>query len=87
VGAVWELLVFWSLCVFGCISVVFVVGACVRDSRGLGFCKVGIVGWSAGDECVRGRGSLVIGWGRKRGEGEGLGREWVKRSKTNFGGV
>jgi hypothetical protein len=53
----------------------------------LGLCKVGIVGLSAGDECVRGRGSLVIGWGRKRGEGEGLGREWVKRSKTNFGGV
>jgi hypothetical protein len=34
-------------------------------------CKVGIVGWSIGDECVGGRGSLVIGWGRMRGESEG----------------
>jgi hypothetical protein len=37
--------------------------------------KVDIVGWSAGGECVERRGSLVIGWGRIRGEGEGRGRE------------
>jgi hypothetical protein len=60
----------WSLCIFGCISLV-VEGACVRDYGGLGLCKVGIVGWSIGDECVGGRGSLVIGWGRMRGESEG----------------
>jgi hypothetical protein len=35
-------------------SVVVVEGACVRDCRELGLCKVGIVGWSAGDECVGG---------------------------------
>jgi hypothetical protein len=33
----------WSLCVFGCISVV-IEGACVRDCRDLGLCKVGAVG-------------------------------------------
>jgi hypothetical protein len=38
-------------------------------------CKVGIVGWSAGDECVGVRGSLVTGWGRMGGKGEG----WEKR--------
>jgi hypothetical protein len=38
---------------FECISVVM-QGACVRDCRGLGLCKVSIVGWSAGGECVRG---------------------------------
>jgi hypothetical protein len=27
-------------------------GACVRDCRGLGLCKAGIIGWSVGDECV-----------------------------------
>jgi hypothetical protein len=32
-GGCWVL---WSLCVFGCISVVVVEGACVRDCRGLG---------------------------------------------------
>jgi hypothetical protein len=36
---------FWSLYVFGCISVVVVEGACVRDCRDLGLCKVGILGW------------------------------------------
>jgi hypothetical protein len=25
----------WSLCMFGCISVVVIKGACVRDCRGL----------------------------------------------------
>jgi hypothetical protein len=51
--------------VFGCISVV-VEGACGRGCRGLGLCKVGIVSWSVGDECVGGRGSLATGWGRMR---------------------
>jgi hypothetical protein len=48
---------------FWCISVVIVYGACVRNCNGLGLCKVGIAGWSAGGECVVGRGSLVTGWG------------------------
>jgi hypothetical protein len=61
--------------VFGYISVVVVEGACVRNCRGLGLCKVDIVGWSEDDECVGGRGSLVTGWGRMKGEGEG----WRKR--------
>jgi hypothetical protein len=61
------------LCVFGCISVVM-EGACVRDCRNLGLCKVGVVGWSAGDECVRGRDSLVTVCGRM-GEGEGRERK------------
>jgi hypothetical protein len=39
--------------VFGCISVVVVEGACVRDCRGLGFCTVGTVGLSAGGDCRR----------------------------------
>jgi hypothetical protein len=56
-GGCWFL---WSLCVLGCISVV-VEHACVRDCRVLGLCKVAIVGWSAGDECVGGRGNLVTG--------------------------
>jgi hypothetical protein len=65
----------WSLCVFGCISVVVVEGACDRDCTGLGLCKVGIVGWSVSDECVGGRYSLVTGWGRMGGEGKVWGRE------------
>jgi hypothetical protein len=40
-GGCWAL---WSLCVFGCISVVVVEGVCVRDCRGLGLCAVGTVG-------------------------------------------
>jgi hypothetical protein len=63
-----------SLCVFGCISVFVIKGACVRDCRGLEFCKVGIIDWSLGDECVGGRGSLVTGWGRMGEEGEGRGK-------------
>jgi hypothetical protein len=47
--------------VFGYISVVLVEGAHVRDCRGLELCKVDIVGCSVGDECERGRGSLVTG--------------------------
>jgi hypothetical protein len=39
-----------------------------RDCRGLGVCTVGTVGQSAGDECVGGWGSVVIGWGRTEGE-------------------
>jgi hypothetical protein len=52
---VWGLLVFVVLLMFGCISVVVVEVAC------LGLCKVDVVGWSASDECVGGRGSLVTG--------------------------
>jgi hypothetical protein len=40
-GVCWVL---WPLCVFGCISVVVVEGACVRDCMGLGLCTVGTVG-------------------------------------------
>jgi hypothetical protein len=54
--------------VFGYISVVE-KGVCVRD------CRVGIVGWSMGDECEGGRGSLVTGSGRMGGGGE----VWGKR--------
>jgi hypothetical protein len=38
----WGLLGLWPLCVFGYIFVV--EGACVRDCRRLGLCKVGTVG-------------------------------------------
>jgi hypothetical protein len=51
--------VLWSLCVFG--YIVVEEGVCVRDCRGLGLCKVGIVVCSVGDKCEGGRGSLVIG--------------------------
>jgi hypothetical protein len=54
-----ELLFLWSFCVFGCISVVVVEGACVRDFRGLELYKVSIVGLSVVDECVGAKGSLV----------------------------
>jgi hypothetical protein len=63
------------LCVFGSISVIVVEGAYVRDCRGLGLCKVGIIGWSAGDGCVGGRCSLVTGWERMGGECLGRGTE------------
>jgi hypothetical protein len=56
-----ELLFLLSLCVFGYISVVVEEGVCVRDCRGLGLCKVGIVGCSVGDECEGRRSSLVTG--------------------------
>jgi hypothetical protein len=39
-GSYWVL---WPLCVFGCISVVVVEGACVRGCKELGLCKVGRV--------------------------------------------
>jgi hypothetical protein len=61
---------FFGFCVFGCVSVV-VEGSCVRDCRGLRLCKVGIVGWSVGDEGVGERVSLVTGWGRMGGEVDG----------------
>jgi hypothetical protein len=72
---VWGLLFLWFLCVFECISVVVEEDFCGRDCRGLGLCKVGIVGCSVGDECEEGRGSLVTGWGKMGGEGEC----WAKR--------
>jgi hypothetical protein len=59
--AVWGLLFLWSLCVFGYISVIVKEDVCVRDCRGLGLYKVGLVGCSVGDECEQGRGSLVTG--------------------------
>jgi hypothetical protein len=37
--------------VFGYISVV-VEGASIKDCRGFWLCKVYIVGWPAGDECL-----------------------------------
>jgi hypothetical protein len=49
--AVLGLLFLWSLCVFGYISFLVEEGVCVRDCRGLGLCKFGIVGFSVGDEC------------------------------------
>jgi hypothetical protein len=67
--------------VFGCISVV-VEGAYDRDCRGLRLCKVGIVGWSAGDECRR-MGQSGDRLGRMGQEGEGRGREWVRRGRTS----
>jgi hypothetical protein len=60
-----------------CVWVYFFVvedSICVRDCRGFGVCQVGIVGCSVGDYCEGGRDSLVTGWGRMRGEGEG----WLK---------
>jgi hypothetical protein len=58
---VWGLLFLWSLCVFEYISVAVEEGVCIRDCRGLGLCKDGIVGCLVGDECEGGRGSLVTG--------------------------
>jgi hypothetical protein len=83
VGSSAGLLVFCGPCVFGCISVVVVEGACARDCKGLGMCNVGIVGWSVGDECVGWKGSLVTGWERMRGESESRGREWVRRGRIS----
>jgi hypothetical protein len=44
----------------------------------LGLCKVGMVGWSAGGECVEGSGSVVTGWRTVGGEGERRGRKWMR---------
>jgi hypothetical protein len=74
---VWVLLGFVALCVFWYISVVVVEGACVRDYKGVGLCIVGTVGKSTGGECVRGRGSVVTGWGRIGGRGEDRGRKSI----------
>jgi hypothetical protein len=46
-----------------------------------GLCKLGIVGWSAGNECVGGKGSLVTGWGKIGGEARGRGREWAREKE------
>jgi hypothetical protein len=35
-----------------CVYSIVVVGACVRDCRGLGLCMVGTVGSSLGGDCV-----------------------------------
>jgi hypothetical protein len=52
----------WGLLVLVCVWVHFCcnVRSYVKDCRGLGLCKVVIVGWSAGADCVGGRSSLVI---------------------------
>jgi hypothetical protein len=47
------LLFLWSLCVFGCISVIE-EGVCVRDCRSLVLYKVGIIGCSVDNECEKG---------------------------------
>jgi hypothetical protein len=46
------------------------VGCLCQGLQGLWLFKVG---WSAGGECVVGRDSLVIGWGRMREESVGSG--------------
>jgi hypothetical protein len=56
---------------------------CVKDCRGLGLCKVGIVGWSVGGEYEGGRGSLVTEWGRIEGKVKAGGREWVRRGRVS----
>jgi hypothetical protein len=48
-------------------------------------CTVGIVGWTAGGECARGRGRVVNGWGRVGGEGEDMGREWMRSDRRVAG--
>jgi hypothetical protein len=75
---------FFGPCVFGCISVVVVEGACGSDCSSLGLCKVGIVGWSAGNECVGGSGSLVTGWGRIRRSGEGWGKRVGEKRQNDL---
>jgi hypothetical protein len=75
--------VLWPLCVLGCTSVVVVWDVCVRDCRGLGLCKVGTVGWSEGKEYVGGSGSVVTGCGKIERGGEGIGRQWMRRSRKS----
>jgi hypothetical protein len=53
--------VVWLLCVFACISVVVVEGACVRIAAGVGLCIVSTLGLSGGGECAGGRSSVVTG--------------------------
>jgi hypothetical protein len=65
--AMWWLLGFVVLV---CVCVYFCCcsrGCCVRDCKGLGLCKFGIVDCSVGDECVGGRDSLVTGWSKMGG--------------------
>jgi hypothetical protein len=50
---------------------------------GLELYKVGIVGWSSGDECVGGSHSLVTGWGKIGEEGEGRKRDYVRRGRMS----
>jgi hypothetical protein len=58
---VWVLVIFVVLVhvwvYFCCCS----VGCLCQGLQGSGLCKVGIVSWSAGDEFVGGRDSLVTG--------------------------
>jgi hypothetical protein len=58
--------ILWPFCVFGFITAVVVEGTYVRDSRGLGLCMVGTVGYSAAGECVAGSGSMVDSLGKGR---------------------
>jgi hypothetical protein len=44
------------------------VGCLCQGLQGLGLCKVQIIDWSAGCDCVGERSSLVTGWGRMGGE-------------------
>jgi hypothetical protein len=69
--------------VFGCISVVVVKGACVRDCRGLGLCTLGPSRLVSHGECVGGRGCVVTGWGRIGGIGKDQLREWMRKVRNS----
>jgi hypothetical protein len=45
-------------------------GVWVMDFRELRLCAVILVGSSSGGECLRGKGSVVTGWGKIGGRGE-----------------
>jgi hypothetical protein len=47
-------------------------------------CKVGIVGWSVGDECEGGRGSLVTGLGRIGAQSENWGKRVGEKGKNEL---
>jgi hypothetical protein len=81
--ALWGLLGFVALVCVRYISVIVVQGACVRDCKWLELCKVGIVSWSAGDECVGGWCSLVTSWRRTGRESVDKGREWMRRGRMS----
>jgi hypothetical protein len=81
--AVQGLLVSVVLVYVGYISDVVVESAFVSNCRELGLCKFGIVCWSAGDECVGGRSSLVTGRRRMGGEGEGKRRGRMRRGRMS----
>jgi hypothetical protein len=60
----------WSLCVFGCISVV-VEGACVVSGVAGSCGCIQLVQWagqSVGCECLGGKGSVMTGWATIRGD-------------------